>query len=156
MYNLESSFQHGMWDLCWESGVISETLKRPCVDICCLQEARWKGQRAKMIGNGFKFLWSPGCKAENGVGVIVINWLIGKVVGAERVNDEGEYCYWGCSLGGSIFLLATGWLIMDKVVTSEKVLVGGDLNGDDMLVGDMLVVIWVVLERFMGVWGLDK
>ena len=38
-------------------GEISETLKRRCVDICCLQEMRWKGQGAKMTGNGFKFLW---------------------------------------------------------------------------------------------------
>ena len=28
-----------------------------------------------MTRNGFKFLWSRGCKAENGVGVIV-NWEI--------------------------------------------------------------------------------
>ena len=52
---------------------ISETLKRRCVDICCLQEVRWKAKEAKMIGNGFKFLWSGGCKAENGVGEIVAN-----------------------------------------------------------------------------------
>ena len=37
---------------------ISETLQRRYVDICCLQEVRWKGQGAKMIRNGFKFLWS--------------------------------------------------------------------------------------------------
>ena len=54
-------------------GETSETLKRRCVDICCLQEVRYKGQVAKMIGNGFKFLWSGGCKAEDGVGVIVDN-----------------------------------------------------------------------------------
>ena len=93
-------------------GEISETLKRHCVDICCLQErARWKGQGAKMIGNGFKFLWSGACKAENSVGVIVANLLIGKVVGVERFNesDEDQYCYWGCSLRGSILLLPTGW-----------------------------------------------
>ena len=29
-----------------------------------------------MIGNCFKFLWSGGCKAENGVGVIIAKWLI--------------------------------------------------------------------------------
>ena len=69
-------------------GRISETLKRRRVDICCLQEVRWKGQGAKMTGNGFKFLWSGSCKAENGVGVIVANWLIGKVVGVERFNDR--------------------------------------------------------------------
>ena len=69
-------------------GEISETLKRRCVDICYLQEVRWKGQGAKMIGNGFKFLWSVGCKAEKGVGVIAANWLIGKVAGVERFSDR--------------------------------------------------------------------
>ena len=50
------------------------------------KEVRWKGQWAKMNGNGFKFLCSGICKAENGVGVIVANCLIGKVVGVERCN----------------------------------------------------------------------
>ena len=49
---------------------------------------RWKGQGGQMIGNGFKFLWSGDSKAENGVGVTVANWLIGKVVGVERFNDR--------------------------------------------------------------------
>ena len=41
-----------------------------------------------MIGIGFKFLCSGDCKAGNGVGEIVANWLIGKVVGVERFNDR--------------------------------------------------------------------
>ena len=41
-----------------------------------------------MIENGFEFLWIWGFKAENGVGVTVAKWLIGKVVGVERVNDR--------------------------------------------------------------------
>ena len=48
-------------------GEISETLKRRCVDICCVQEVKWKGEGARMIGNGFKFLWSGSGKAVNGV-----------------------------------------------------------------------------------------
>ena len=70
---------------------MSETLKRRFVDICCLQEVRWKGQGAKMIGNCFKFRWNGVCKAENSVNVMYC------------------YCYWGCSLGSSILLLPTGW-----------------------------------------------
>ena len=31
-----------------------------------------------MIGNSFEFLWRGVCKAENSVGVIFANWLIGK------------------------------------------------------------------------------
>ena len=72
-------------------GEMSMILKRQCVDICCLQEVRRKGQGGEMIGNCFKFLWSAGCKAENAennVSVIVANLLIGKVVGVERFNDR--------------------------------------------------------------------
>ena len=85
MYSLESG-NVGSISGKWEE--ISETLKRHCVEICCLQEVRWKGQGAKMIGNGFKFLWSGSCKAENSVGVIVANWLIGKAVGVKSFNDR--------------------------------------------------------------------
>ena len=124
-------------------GEISATLKRRCIDICCLQEVRWKGLGAKMIGNGFKFLWIGGCKAENGVGVIVANWLLGKVVGVERYNDrvmkaniiignivwEIVTCY--CPQAGrSVNEKEEFYELMNKVVTSEKVLVGGDFNGD--------------------------
>ena len=120
-------------------GDISETLKRRCVDICCLQEVRRKGQGAKMIGNGFKFLWNGGCQAENGVGVIATNRLIGKVVGVERLNDrvmkvaivigdvawEVVSCY--CPQAGrSVNEKEEFDELVEKVVTREKVLVGGD------------------------------
>ena len=41
-----------------------------------------------MIRNGFKFLWNGAYKGQNGVGVIVANWLIGKFVGVDRFNDR--------------------------------------------------------------------
>ena len=69
---------------------------------------RPKGQGAKMIGNGFNFFWSRGCKTENSVGVMVVNWLIGKVVGVERFNyTVMSILSLGSSLGGSILLLCT-------------------------------------------------
>ena len=125
-----------------KAGGISRTFKRRHVDNCCLQEVRWKGQRAKIIENGFKFLWSRGCKGKNGVGVIVASWLIGKVVGVERFNDrvmkvniiigdvvwEVVSCYCPQS-GRSVNEKEEFYELMDKVVTSEKVLVGGDFNG---------------------------
>ena len=52
---------------------------------------RWKGQGAQVSGNSFEFLrrtGGGGCKAENGVGVIVANWLIGKVMTFERFNGR--------------------------------------------------------------------
>ena len=141
---------------------ISETLKRCCVDICCVQEVRWKGQGARMIDNGLKFLWSGSSKAGNGVGVIVANWLIGKIVEVERYSDrvmkvniviwdvlwEVVSCY--CPQARrSVNEKEEFYELIDKVVTSDNVLVGGDFNGH---VGSDIVV----LERFMGVLGLGK
>ena len=95
-----------------------------------------------MIGNGFKFLWSGVCKAENGVGVIVANWLIGKFVKAERFNDrvmrvnvvignvvwEVVSCY--CPQAGrSVNEKEEFYELMGNVAISEKVLVGGDFDG---------------------------
>ena len=59
--NVQFGIQFSTWNVVSMSGKwveISETLKRCCVDICSLQEVRWKGQGAKMIGDGFKFIWS--------------------------------------------------------------------------------------------------
>ena len=47
MYNLESGFQHGMWDLCRERGGKYLRLRKEVVLIFVLQEVRWKGQRLK-------------------------------------------------------------------------------------------------------------
>ena len=90
-HDVQFGIRFSTWNVGYMSGKwdeMSETLKRRCVDILCLQEVRWKGQGVKMIGNGFKVLWSGGCKAENGVGKIVVNWLVGKIVRVERFNDR--------------------------------------------------------------------
>ena len=142
--------QFGIWFSTWNVGSmpgkwgeISETLKRRCVDICCVQEVKWKGQGARMIGNGFKFLWSGSSKAVNGgVGVIVANWLVGKIVEVERYNDrvmkvnivirdvvwEVVSCY--CpQVGRSGNEKDEFYELMGKVVTSDNLLVVGDFNG---------------------------
>ena len=95
-----------------------------------------------MIGNGFKFLWSGGCKAENSAGVIVANWFIGKFVVAERFNDrvtkvnivsgnlvwEIVSCY--CPKAGrSVNEKEEFYELIEEAVTSEM-LVGCDFIGD--------------------------
>ena len=131
---------------CWiyveKVGEISETVKRRCVDICSVQEVRWKGQLARMIGNSFKFLWSGSSKAVNSVGVIVANWLIGKIVEVERYNNRvmrfnivvgdvvWEVVSFYCAQAGrSVNEREEFYELMDKVMTSDNVLVGGDFNG---------------------------
>ena len=100
-----------------------------------------------MIRNGFLFLWREGCKTENNVCVIVGNWLIGKVVGGERHNDRVMKVNF--VIGDVVWEVLSRccpqvhksenekefYELKDKVVTNEKVIVGGDLNsnvGSDM------------------------
>lgn len=49
-----------------------------------------------MIGSIYKLLWSGGSKPENGVGVIVANWLVEKIVEIEtpsgRIMKASCYC----------------------------------------------------------------
>ena len=107
-----------------------------------MQEVKWKVQGTKIIGNGLKFLWSGGYKVENGVVVIVANWLIEKVVGVERFNHRvmkvniiirdvaWEVVSCNCPQAGrSVNKKEEFCELMDKVVTSEKLLVGVDFNG---------------------------
>ena len=95
-----------------------------------------------MIGNGFKFLWSGSSKAVNGVGVIVVNWLVGKIVEVERYSDRvvkvniviGDVVwevvsYYCPQAGRSVNEKEEFYELMDKVVTSDNVLVGSDFNG---------------------------
>lgn len=58
-----------------------DTLKRRRVDIACLQEAKWIGQKAREIGNASYKLWYCGIeKNRNVVGNIVEPGLKDKVV----------------------------------------------------------------------------
>ena len=80
--------QFGIRFLTWNVGYIgkvgeiSETLERRCVYICCLQKVRWKGKGAKMIGNGFKFLWSGSRKWCGCNSCQLVNW---EDCGSDRV-----------------------------------------------------------------------
>ena len=48
------------------SGEVVEMAKRRQLDVCCLQETRWKGGGARTFGN-YKFLWASGRESTAGV-----------------------------------------------------------------------------------------
>lgn len=58
-----------------------ETLKRCCVDICCLRQMRWKGQ----MEMAFNFTEEEVAKQKT-VQATVANWSIGKVLGVDLCN----------------------------------------------------------------------
>ena len=65
-----------MGDICGE-------LRRRMIDMCCLQEVRWRGQVARMLGmkeRRYMLWWSIKGDGVGGVGVVVKEELCEEVV----------------------------------------------------------------------------
>ena len=60
--------------------------------MCCLQEVRWRGQGARMLG--MKLWWSEKGDRVGGVGVIVKEELC-ELVDVGRLSDSDDSC---CSI----------------------------------------------------------
>ena len=69
------------------TGEVVDALHRRNIDFCCAQEARWKGESARMLGaNGRRYVWQ-GCNKETaGVGVFIAEIWIDSVVNVARVK----------------------------------------------------------------------
>ena len=80
----------GSWNVGSLTGKLRElvdTATRRRVNILCVQETKWKGQKAKGVDNtGFK-LWYTGTVANrNGVGVLIDKSLKNGVVGVRKAR----------------------------------------------------------------------
>ena len=58
------------------------------INIMCVQEAKWKGSKAKEIGDGFKLFYLGMHNKRNGVGIILNKELKENVIGVTRVSDR--------------------------------------------------------------------
>ena len=81
-----------LWNVCKMHGRASqvvETIGRRRIDICCVQESRWKGCSARLIsakGFKYKFIWSGENSGFGGVGVLLNENWIDKVISVVRLN----------------------------------------------------------------------
>ena len=68
-------------------GVVCEELRKNMIDVCCLQEVRWRGHGARMLGmkGRCNVFWSE--KGVGGVAVMVKEELCEKFVEVRRVGN---------------------------------------------------------------------
>ena len=50
---------------------LADVLNRRRIDIACVQETRWKGSKAKELGEGYKLYYHGDTTNRNGIGIIV-------------------------------------------------------------------------------------
>ena len=65
---------------------VVETMQRRRLEVLCVQETKWKGDRARQMAGGYKIMHAGGDGRSNGVGVIVSEEISREVVRVERWN----------------------------------------------------------------------
>ena len=94
MSNSQQLLRFGSWNVGTMKGrshEIVESLTRRRVDICCVQETRWRGGSARFItgkDSRYKFFWTGNTKGTNGVGLLVAEKWVEKVIQVDRISDR--------------------------------------------------------------------
>lgn len=70
------------------SAELSAILERRRINICCVQETKWKGAKSRQIGKGFKLLYNGKENTRNGIGIILDQYLSNNVVEISRISDR--------------------------------------------------------------------
>ena len=73
------------------SGELVEVMARRRVDVCCIQEVRYRGESARLItgkNNRCKLFWSGNDRGQGGVGIMVAEKLVKDVMKVVRVSDR--------------------------------------------------------------------
>jgi hypothetical protein len=117
------------------------------VNILCVQEMKWKGQKAKEVEDtGFKLWYTVTTANKNGVGIVLDKSLKDGVVDIKRQGDKiilvkllvGDLVFnvisaYAPQIGLNESIKREFWEQLDALVSSvpifEKLFIGGDLNG---------------------------
>ncbi|KAK6765126.1 hypothetical protein RB195_025170 [Necator americanus] len=123
---------------------LADSLRKRRVDICCVQETRWKGSKSREFGDGYKLIYH-GTSNRNGVGIILNESFRNSVTAVDRLSDRlmavkvdtGEVelrvvSAYAPQAGCSEEEKASFWEDLEQYVQSlqgeEVLLIGGDFN----------------------------
>ena len=127
------------------SGEVVEMALRRRLDFCCLQETRWRGEGARNLGR-YKFFWKGCSEGLSGVGILVSERWIEKVLEVKRVNERlmllkvivgksviNIVSVYAPQSGMAMEVKEEFYISLGKVLSSveakEQLIVCGDMNG---------------------------
>ena len=73
------------------SGEVVETIARRNIDLCCVQEVRWRGASTRFIrgkDSRYKFFWIGNVKGTGGVGILLAEKWVENVHDIKRISDR--------------------------------------------------------------------
>jgi len=83
--------RYGRWNvgtLTGRSRELAEVLRRGNVNVCGVQETKWKEEKARKTGEGYKIFYSEEKNARNDEGIILDKDMNGNVVEVFRNRDR--------------------------------------------------------------------
>ena len=129
-----------------KSREVADLMDRRRLGVLCVQETRWKGNKAREL-YGCKLLYSGANEqGRNGVGIILSKDLIDSLVEVNRRSDRvmsiklglgatsvNVICAYAPQSGSTEEVKNSFWEEMDQelraIPSRERVIIGGDLNG---------------------------
>ena len=142
---------------------LADMMERRNVDILCLQETKWKGNKARNIGGGYKVFYNRADGRKNGIGIVLREELAESVLEVKRVSNR--LMAMKLEVNGSILNIVSAyapqvnysmeekndfWEDLDGLIESiskeERIVLGADHNGH---VGKGNIVD----EKIMGRYG---
>ncbi|KAL0820815.1 hypothetical protein ABMA28_005493 [Loxostege sticticalis] len=125
----------GTWNLGTMTGrstELSEILYSRNINICCIQETKWKGSKSRDIGHGYQLIYHGVDTKRNGVGVVLDRDLKQRIINIERkiLNIISAYAP---QVGCPALEKETFWEDFDELLLNipheEHIHIGADLNG---------------------------
>ncbi|KAI5087244.1 hypothetical protein C0J45_22643 [Silurus meridionalis] len=125
---------------------IADMMERRKADILCVQETKWKGNKARNIGGGFKLFYYGVDGKRNGVGMILKEEYSKSVVEVKRVSDRvmnvklevkgviinvtSAYApQVGCEIKEKVKFWSELDVVVDGVPINERLVIGAGFNG---------------------------
>src|SRR3989442_14085027 len=90
-------------------GEVADMASRRCLDLCCLQETRWRGEGNKWLGakgKRYKFFWK-GKDGLAGVGVLVAEKWVERVIEVKKMSERMMLLR--VSIGANILNVISGY-----------------------------------------------
>ena len=67
---------------------IVDLMQRRKMNVLCTQETRWKGAKAREVGEGYKLYYYGVENKRNGIGIILEKELVEQVVEVNTISDH--------------------------------------------------------------------
>ncbi|XP_047502966.1 uncharacterized protein LOC125048346 [Penaeus chinensis] len=125
---------------------VVDMMERRKINILCVQETKWKGEKAREMGNGYKMYYVGHEAKRNGVGIVLDPEMKEGVLQVHRKSDRVMWvkmelvkevvnivCAYAPQVGCDAEEKENFWKTMGEVMLeipgTEKVWIGADLNG---------------------------